>query len=122
MLWVSPNRIFKILIFLVNGSPRLAISTGLTRLDINLLAAAFGVSRRRVRFATADQALDIMGFQVGSMPPFGHRTCLYTVVDNTLVSGQMYYAGGGSSSAMIEIDVQKLVAITGAKCAPLTKG
>ena len=107
--------------FLADGSPRLAVAAGLARLDTKLLAAAFGVSRRRVRFASAAEALEITGYQVGAMPPFGHRTELPTVVDQAVSVGEVYYGGGGSTSAMLELDAQALLAATGALQAPLTK-
>ena len=121
VLGVEPGRILKSLVFLADGRPWLAVATGLAHLDPHLLAEAFGVARRRVRLAAATEAFEITGYQVGAMPPFGHRRRLPTVVDESIVAGKVYYGGGGSGSVMLELGAETLIAVTGAQQVPLTK-
>lgn len=118
----EPERIAKSLVFLVNGEPLLVVAAGEGRIRCPLLAAALGVSRKRVRFATAEEALRITGYPVGAMPPFGHRQALPTLVDElTVPSSGRVYAGGGSVSALLEVDVAELLAVSGGKWVPLTE-
>src|SRR5690606_2876781 len=96
---------------------------GESRVAYPLLAGALGIGRKRLRFATAEEALAITGYRVGAMPPFGHRTPLPTLVDALMVpeSGTVF-AGGGSVSALLELDAADLAAATGARRVALSRG
>ncbi|MBU0986684.1 MAG: hypothetical protein KKH68_05460, partial [Proteobacteria bacterium] len=85
-LGVETDRIIKSLVFRIGDEPILVINNGLAKVDRRKLAAFLGVGRGRVKFASPEQALDITGYVVGSMPPFGHRIKLRTLVD-TAVTG-----------------------------------
>jgi prolyl-tRNA editing enzyme YbaK/EbsC (Cys-tRNA(Pro) deacylase) len=120
-LGVEPDRILKSLVFLVDGEPRLVIAAGEARVPYPALARACGVSRRRLRLAAADEALTITGYVIGAMPPFGHRTRLETLVDAAGVPrGTVVYGGGGSREALLEIDSDELLRVTGARLVSLT--
>ena len=110
----EPGRIVKSLVFLAAGESRVAYP---------LLAGALEISRKRLRFATAEEALAITGYRVGAMPPFGHRTPLPTLVDALPVpeSGTVF-AGGGGVSALLELDAADLGTVTGARRVALSRG
>src|SRR5690554_4788683 len=78
----EPGRIVKSLVFLAGGEPLLVVAAGEARVSYPLLAAALGLGRKQVRFATPDEALLVTGFRVGAMPPFGHRAPLPTLLDD----------------------------------------
>jgi prolyl-tRNA editing enzyme YbaK/EbsC (Cys-tRNA(Pro) deacylase) len=119
-LGVEPGAILKSLVFIVEGEPRLVVAAGDDRLPYRALARAFGVSRRRIRLANAEEALAITGYAVGAMPPFGHRRELETVVDQDRVRpGRVVYGGGGSQDALLEITTDVLLAVTSARAVPL---
>lgn len=118
---VAPERVLKSLVFWVDGAPTLVIAAGEDRLVYPKLAAALGTSRRRVRLASADEALELTGFPVGAMPPFGHRTPLPTWVDAARVRpGLEVVAGGGARDALIKVTTDDLLRATAARSAPLT--
>lgn len=120
-LGVRPEQVLKSLVFLVSGAPRLVIAAGEDRVRYPALATAWGVGRRQLRMASPDEARSITGYAVGAMPPFGHRRPLETLVDaRRIVSGRRVYAGGGTRSALLEIDTDELLRVTTARCAPLT--
>lgn len=120
-LGVTPERIVKSLVFLVEGAPMVVIAAGESRIAYPALARALGVSRRQLRFATADQALAITGYRVGAMPPFGHRQAFPTWIDATTVpEGGVVFGGGGDVSALLEVDVNELTIVTDARRAALT--
>jgi prolyl-tRNA editing enzyme YbaK/EbsC (Cys-tRNA(Pro) deacylase) len=121
-LGVPASAILKSLVFVVDGAPRLVIAAGEDRVSYPALARSFGVTRRAVRLAGADEALAITGYAVGAMPPFGHRTPLETVVDADGVrAGRLVYGGGGTREALLEITTDELMAVTGARAAPLAR-
>jgi prolyl-tRNA editing enzyme YbaK/EbsC (Cys-tRNA(Pro) deacylase) len=121
-LGVEPRAILKSLVFLVEGAPMLVVAAGEDRLPYPALARAFGVSRRRIRLADADETRRITGYVVGAMPPFGHRTPLPTVVDAACVAGRRtVYGGGGARDALLELSTDVLLATTNARVEALTE-
>ena len=83
--------------------PILVINNGAARVDRKKLAAYLGINRKRVKFASAQQALEITGFVVGSLPPFGHRQPLRTLVDRSATELGTVYGGGGDVDAMMRL-------------------
>jgi prolyl-tRNA editing enzyme YbaK/EbsC (Cys-tRNA(Pro) deacylase) len=118
---VSTEQIIKSLVFLSAGTPLLVINNGLSRVDRRKLAAYLAVGRKNVKFASADQALDLTGFVVGSMPPFGHRQPLRTLVDPAVLTLERIYGGGGAIDAMMRLTPQELMRVTGAETVPLSE-
>jgi len=118
---VTTDRILKSLVFLANGDPYLVVAAGIQPVDTRLLRAALGVPKRRLRFASAAEALELTGFEVGSMPPFAHARALPTLVDAESVprDGDLY-AGGGIKDALLQLSFETLVKHTNARLVPLT--
>lgn len=120
-LGVATDQIIKSLVFHVNGSPLLVINNGLARVDRGKLAAYLGVGRKKVKFAAPDQALDISGYIVGSMPPFGHKEKMRTLVDTAVTGLTTLYGGGGDINAMMRMTPDELTAVTQAEIADLSE-
>jgi Cys-tRNA(Pro) deacylase len=114
-LEVDAAQIIKSLVFIVDGDPLLVINNGQARVDRKKLAALLGVGRKRVKFATPDQALAITGYVVGSMPPFGHRQTLKTLVDTAVTGLDTVYGGGGALDAMLRLTTTELLRVTAAE-------
>jgi len=119
-LGVLPEQIIKSLVFLVKEKPVLAIANGTHKVDARRLAVRFGVGRKRVKLASAEQALTITGYAVGAMPPFGHRTRLPTFVDPPVMALPLLYGGGGDRHAMLCLTPAELLSATGAEVLALT--
>jgi prolyl-tRNA editing enzyme YbaK/EbsC (Cys-tRNA(Pro) deacylase) len=118
---VRAEQVLKSLVVFVDGEPSLVIAAGPHRLSYPRMAAAFGTSRRRVRFADPAEALAATGYPVGAMPPFGHRRPLPTWVDRTGVApGLEVVAGGGARDALLELRTDDLLRVTEARSALLT--
>jgi len=115
VLKVATDQIIKSLVFVADGQPLLVINNGLARIDRRRLAAILGIGRRRVKFATAEQALAITGFVVGSMPPFGHRQQLRTLVDPAVTQQETVFGGGGDLDAMMKLIPAELLRVTAAE-------
>ena len=114
-LGVAEDQIIKSLVFLVDGQPALVIAYGTGRVDDRLIAGHYGVGRKRVKMARPDQALDITGYAVGSMPPFGHQTRLRTIVDPGVTRQAQVFGGGGEINAMLRLAPGELLRVTGAE-------
>lgn len=120
-LGVPEAQIIKSLVFLVNGNPILVIANGSQRIDTRNLANHFGVGRKRIKFASAAQALEITGYIVGSMPPFGHKTALPTFIDSQVATLPVIYGGGGDIHAMLKLASEQLLQATNATCLPVSE-
>ncbi len=114
-LGVETGQIIKSLIFLVRDEPLLVINNGLAKVDQRKVAARLGVGRKRVKFANAERALEITGYVVGSMPPFGHRQKLRTFVDPAITKLAIIFGGGGEIDAMMRLTPAELLRVTGAE-------
>jgi Cys-tRNA(Pro) deacylase len=121
-LGVEPSAIIKSLVFLAEDQPFLVINSGTARVDRKKLADYLGMNRRRVKFATAEQALEITGYVVGSMPPFGHRKPLRTLLDRAAAQREEMYGGGGDIDALVRVPSTDLIAATQAEIADISEG
>jgi prolyl-tRNA editing enzyme YbaK/EbsC (Cys-tRNA(Pro) deacylase) len=111
----EPERIVKSILFLVDGRPVLAITCGTDRVETRALAARFGVGRKRVKLADAATVVLETGFEIGAMPPFGHRNRLPTLLDPRVLAQPEVYAGGGSDSALVRLSPQAILEATQAE-------
>jgi len=112
---VDANQIIKSLIFHIDGNPLLVINNGLARVDRRKLAAYLGVGRKKVKFASPDKAFALTGFVVGSMPPFGHKQKLRTLVDTAVAQLDIIYGGGGDIDAMMRLTSGELLSVSQAE-------
>lgn len=115
----APEQIIKSVLFLADKKPVMVISSGVARLDSKRLADHLGVSRRRVRIASAQQVLAVTGFQAGAVPPFGHRDQLPTVLEQAVLTQDVVYGGGGEIHALMRLTVAELQRIVGSESADL---
>lgn len=111
-LGVEPAQIIKSLVFLVYEEPLLVINNGLAKVDRRKVADWLGVGKKQVKFAGAEQALEITGYIVGSMPPFGHRRKLRTLVDPAVTEFEIIFGGGGDIDAMMRLTSAELLRVT----------
>ena len=120
-LAVPTHNIIKSLVFRVQDEPLLVINNGLARVDRRKLAAGLGVGRKRIKFASPERALALTGFVVGSMPPFGHRRKLRTLVDPAVLEVAPVFGGGGDIDAMMRLTPTELIRVTGAEIMDLSE-
>jgi prolyl-tRNA editing enzyme YbaK/EbsC (Cys-tRNA(Pro) deacylase) len=119
-LGVLPDAIVKSVLFLAASAPVLVIANGLARVDSRRMADHLGVSRKRVKLADAQAVLALTGFHAGSVPPFGHKTRLRTIIDSRVMAQPVVYAGSGAVEAVVRISPAEIVRVTQAETASLT--
>jgi prolyl-tRNA editing enzyme YbaK/EbsC (Cys-tRNA(Pro) deacylase) len=105
--------IVKSLIFMADGVPLLVLVAGDRRADLKRLRSELGLSKKRIRIATHEEVLAETGFEVGGVPPVGHRLPLRTLVDASLARFEMLWAAAGSGHAVFPIAYKQLLALTG---------
>jgi len=115
VLGVQVEQVGKSILFMADEKPVLVIANGLNRVDYKRLAEYLGLSRKRIRIASPEQVVDIAGYVVGSMPPFGHKTSLRTLMDARTFEQSLFYAGGGDIDAMLCVTPHEIARVTKAE-------
>src|SRR3954452_22219759 len=104
-------QIVKSLVFVADGEPFLALTSGPTRADERKLAALLGVEA--VRKANAEEARAATGFGIGGTPPFGHPRKLRILVDRDLLGHDEVWAAAGTPDAVFPIPPAELLRASG---------
>ncbi|HEX9234900.1 MAG TPA: YbaK/EbsC family protein [Actinomycetota bacterium] len=105
------GQIVKSLVFVADGSPFLALTSGANRADVGRLA---GIRRaQQVRRATPEEVRDATGFVIGGTPPFGHARRLPVLFDPDLLRYEEVWAAAGTPDAVFPIAPQALVGLVG---------
>ncbi len=112
---VRPEQIIKSILFLVDGQPVLAIACGLSTIGRRAMADLYGVGKKRVKLAAPGMVLEVSGYEVGAMPPFGHRQPLRTLIDRRVLDETEAYAGGGADNALVRLDPREILRVSRAE-------
>ena len=119
-LRVPLEAIIKSILFIdEKQEPMLAILTGDRRVDTKRLSSVVGVPQ--IKIATPEITKMLAGFEVGVMPPLGHKKRLMTVVDRKVMNFSKVYGGSGTMEALVEIDPQEIVRLTSAKVTEISE-
>ena len=86
--------------------PVLVLAGGNDRVDYASLAAACGVSRRRIRMASPVQCEEVFGYRPGTFPPVGHSGVdgLRVIADTALPTAWRLAAGASGPGAATRSD------------------
>jgi len=109
------EQIIKSILFLVDEQPVLAIACGTANIGRRAIADLYGVGKKRIKLASAEMVLEVSGFEVGAMPPFGHQRALPTLIDQRVLDEPEAYAGGGAENALLRLNPGDIVRVSGAK-------
>jgi len=109
------DQIIKSILFIVDDQPVLAIACGLPSINRRAIADVYEVGKKRIKLAAPETVLDISGYEVGAMPPFGHRQPLTTLIDRRVLEFTDAYAGGGAENAIVHLHPQDILRVTGAQ-------
>jgi len=107
-LGVAPAQIIKSLLFLVREQPVLVIACGDATVDRRVLTDRFGVGKKQIKLADAETVLQILGYPVGGVPPFGHTTDVPVLLDPAIRTWDVVYGGGGDDHTLLRIAPEEL--------------
>jgi prolyl-tRNA editing enzyme YbaK/EbsC (Cys-tRNA(Pro) deacylase) len=105
-------QIVKSLVFVADGEPVIAFTSGANRVDPAKLARAAGAAS--CRRATPEEARGATGFAVGGTPPFGHPRRLRSFVDRDLLGHEEVWAAAGTPDSVFPLSPADLRRCTGA--------
>ena len=106
------GQIVKSLVFVTDGEPVLALTSGSNRVDPERLAATLGASK--ARRATPEEAREATGFAVGGTPPFGHPQRVRTLIDEDLLGYEEVWAAAGTPDSVFRTTPAELRRAAGA--------
>ena len=87
---------------------------------VSLKRAAAAVGAKRARMCDPAVAERLTGYVVGGMSPFGQRTSLPTVLDETVELFDRIYVSGGRRGLDVSVAPTDLVELLDATVAPIT--
>jgi prolyl-tRNA editing enzyme YbaK/EbsC (Cys-tRNA(Pro) deacylase) len=113
------GQIVKSLIFMADGRPVLALTSGRNRVDEAKLAALSGA--REVRRATPEEARAATGFAVGGTPPFAHTQAVRAFIDGDLLGYDEVWAAAGTPDSVFPLTPADLLRVSEATTAAFTE-
>jgi prolyl-tRNA editing enzyme YbaK/EbsC (Cys-tRNA(Pro) deacylase) len=116
----APGQIVKSLVFVANERPLLLLIAGDRRADLGLISPLLGLSRKRIKMASAGEVLAITGFAVGGVPPFGHARPLETLIDDSFDRFDELVAAGGTAHARFRLGRALLVELSRGRVAAIS--
>jgi prolyl-tRNA editing enzyme YbaK/EbsC (Cys-tRNA(Pro) deacylase) len=103
----APEQVVRSILFhITEGEYVLVLIGGPRRIDWGTLRGHLGISR--MRMATPDEVLDVTGFQIGSVGPFGLPRPIRTLVDRHLFDQAEVSIGSGVRGTTIFITTENL--------------
>jgi prolyl-tRNA editing enzyme YbaK/EbsC (Cys-tRNA(Pro) deacylase) len=106
-------QIVKSLVFVADGRPILALTSGANRVDAGRLAALAGADE--ARRATPEEARAATGFAVGGTPPFGFPEPVWVFLDPDLMRMEEVWAAAGTPDSVFRITPEELRRTTDAQ-------
>jgi Cys-tRNA(Pro) deacylase len=102
-LSVNREKIIKSMLFIEGtGLPVLGIVTGDRKVSERKLATACGTTK--VRRADPDEVKGLTGYDVGAVPPVGHKVRIRTFIDEKVMALDKVIGGGGEINVLLEIN------------------
>jgi prolyl-tRNA editing enzyme YbaK/EbsC (Cys-tRNA(Pro) deacylase) len=79
------------------------------------LTEHFGVGKKQIKLTDAETVLQILGYTVGGVPPFGHTTAVPVLLDRSVLAWDVVYGGGGDDHTLLRIAPEELARATKAE-------
>lgn len=115
------GQIVKTLILMADGRPTVVLAAGDRQVDTAALARLLGVSRKRLKMASAEQVFELTGYRVGGVPPVGLPGEWDVIADDSLERFTRVWAAAGAGDALFGTGREELLAATGAQLAPVSR-
>jgi prolyl-tRNA editing enzyme YbaK/EbsC (Cys-tRNA(Pro) deacylase) len=114
------GQIVKSLVFMADGRPFLALTSGPNRADPRRLARLLGTEE--VRRANPEEAREATGYAIGGTPPFGSPRRLRVLVDRDLLTYEVVWAAAGTPDSVFPLTPEQLLATTKGEVADFKEG
>jgi prolyl-tRNA editing enzyme YbaK/EbsC (Cys-tRNA(Pro) deacylase) len=95
-----------------SGRAVLIVASGVDRVDEKKAAAAVGEPIAR---ADADFVREATGFAIGGVPPVGHKSPPFVLIEESLMGLAEIWAAAGTPNAVFRLTPSDLVGLTGGR-------
>lgn len=114
------SQIAKSLIFqcVDSGKLILVIASGSNHVDTEIIGKEVGES---VILAKPEIVEQLTGYEIGGVPPVGHITPLFTIIDEDLMKLERICAAAGTHFSVFKATPAELLKATGGKVMPVSK-
>jgi len=120
-LGISRERIIKSMLFVdEKGVPIVGIVTGDKKVSEEKLMEVYGA--QKVKIARPSAVKSLTGYEVGALPPVGHKRTFRTFIDPKVMTFDKVYGGGGAINALLEINPQDIKRLTNAEAVDISEG
>jgi prolyl-tRNA editing enzyme YbaK/EbsC (Cys-tRNA(Pro) deacylase) len=113
-------QIVKSVVFMADGVPVIALTSGANRVDTSKLGSVAGAAE--VHRSSPEEARAATGFAVGGTPPFGHAEPVAAYLDPALLAFQEVWAAAGTPDSVFPLTPSELLKASRAEPADLTEG
>lgn len=109
------------LVFVVDGDPVVALTSGANRVDEGRLAAHFDVDEDAVGMADADTVRAATGWAIGGVPPLCHAEANPTLMDPSLLEYDTVWGAAGTPETVFAVDPEQLRSLADATVVDVTE-
>ncbi|MBS3956921.1 MAG: YbaK/EbsC family protein [Clostridiales bacterium] len=113
------GQIVKSLVFVVGGTPLVALVAGDRRGDGEAIGELLG--GEEARFADAETVREKTGYAIGGVSPFALPDDLIVLADESLARFEIVYPAAGTPSSMVRMRLAHLLEMTGARVARISR-
>lgn len=119
-LGVSREKIIKSMLFIGDaGFPVIGIVTGDKRVSEKKLATACGA--KKIRRANPTEVKKFTGYEIGAVPPVGHKMQIITFIDKRVIRIEKVIGGGGEINSLLEISPAEIKRLTNGKITDISE-
>lgn len=69
-------------------------------------------SSENIRLAKAKEVKEILGYEIGGVPPIFHKNSVQTFIDERVLKYDYVIGGGGSTHALLKIKPEDIITLT----------
>jgi prolyl-tRNA editing enzyme YbaK/EbsC (Cys-tRNA(Pro) deacylase) len=110
----SVEQIASGIVLSAGGDLVISVTSGANRVSEAKIAARVGVDPATVSMADADEIKTTLGWSIGGVPPFCHRTAVPVFLDETLTEFDEVWAAAGTPEAVFPIDPESIAGFSDA--------
>ncbi len=107
---IEAHRIIKTIVMISdNNQPLIAYVLGDRRVSYPKMRKFIGADS--VRLASADEVREIAGYEIGAVPPVGHKNRVRTLMDQEIRMLEFVTGGGGATDRLLTIKTKDIIRV-----------